>query len=61
VHERLAALGEVGEPPPELGAQLGTRKHELAAVLRGMGWRTNKDGTLERMASREPQSNRRRG
>ena len=62
VQERLIARGDApAEPPTELGAQLGTRKQELAAVLRSMGWRTNKDGTLERIASRERSATRRRG
>ncbi|HET6583023.1 MAG TPA: hypothetical protein VFG69_06245, partial [Nannocystaceae bacterium] len=38
VHDRLAALGESDELPADIGAQLGTRKRDLAAVLRAMGW-----------------------
>jgi ATP-dependent RNA helicase SUPV3L1/SUV3 len=60
VHERLERLGEGGEAPADLGAQLGTRRAELAAVLRAMGWRTNADGTLERVHSRAAAAAKRR-
>jgi ATP-dependent RNA helicase SUPV3L1/SUV3 len=52
VVERLSAVGDA-PVPSDLGAQLGTRRRELAAVLRALGWRT-KDGTLERTGSRVP-------
>jgi len=58
VHERLAT-GEPGASLDDLGTQLGTRRTELAAVLRAMGWRRTADGT-ERIAGRSS-SRRERG
>lgn len=39
VYDELVALPSAGPLPADLGARLGTRKRELPAVLRALGWR----------------------